>query len=206
MLRRLVAPTDTVVTLEEAKAHIRVDHAAEDDLIAKLLEAAIDTCADSAGRAFNPTSYEWSGGCWPACGFVDLPLAPVQSVVGVSYVDEAGDQIDLTEETDWKWISTSAGARVRFSPDFSGAWPTLGSDFDADGRQVRIEFVAGYELPDDVDYETSGELILPGQARSAILLTLGHLYANRESVIIGKSAIELPLGALHLLNQIRIYR
>ncbi|WP_117310040.1 head-tail connector protein [Stenotrophomonas sp. G4] len=38
---------------------------------------------------------------------------------------------------------------------------------------------------------------------SAILLTLGHLYANRTDVVVGAQAVELPNGAKSLLRPYR---
>lgn len=40
--------------------------------------------------------------------------------------------------------------------------------------------------------------------QAAILLTLGHLYANREDVVTGASVAQLPLGARSLLRPHRI--
>lgn len=39
---------------------------------------------------------------------------------------------------------------------------------------------------------------------AAILLTTGHLYANREDVVVGVSAVEIPGGAKSLLRPHRI--
>lgn len=39
--------------------------------------------------------------------------------------------------------------------------------------------------------------------RAAILLTLGHLYANREEVVTGTIATELPMGSRTLLAPYR---
>ena len=40
--------------------------------------------------------------------------------------------------------------------------------------------------------------------KAAVLLTLGHLYANRENVVIGTISSRLPFGALSLLEPYRI--
>jgi uncharacterized phiE125 gp8 family phage protein len=203
MLERLAATNEPAVTLDDAKAHLRVDHDAEDDAITVLLQAAIDTCGDEAGRAFDRAPYLYSDGCWPHCGYIDLPLAPVQSVDAVEYVDENGATIALEPET-WNWQRTSQGARVRLDPDFD--LPDLATDFQAEGRQVRVTFTAGYLPPSEVQDDSPGDLRLPSQARAAVLLTLGHFYANREAVVVGKTAVPLPIGARHLLGQIKLYR
>ena len=45
---------------------------------------------------------------------------------------------------------------------------------------------------------------VPPAARAAILLTVGHLFENREAVAPGTLA-EVPMGARHLLDTIRVY-
>lgn len=39
--------------------------------------------------------------------------------------------------------------------------------------------------------------------RAAILLITGHLYANREDVVVGASVAEMPMGSLYLLQPYR---
>lgn len=53
--------------------------------------------------------------------------------------------------------------------------------------------VAGtdYFIPDEME-------------KAAMLMFIGHLYEHRESVIIGSTAIEMPLGTTRLLDQYRV--
>ena len=57
---------------------------------------------------------------------------------------------------------------------------------------VRVVYVAGAATP-------------PATVKAAMLLTIGHLYENRESVVIGQTAIELPLGVKALLDTVRVW-
>ena len=52
----------------------------------------------------------------------------------------------------------------------------------------------------NTDYYAPGEL-----EKAAMLMFIGHLYEHRESVIIGDTAVEMPLGATRLLDQYRVY-
>lgn len=55
---------------------------------------------------------------------------------------------------------------------------------------AKVTYIAGYEtVPEDIE--------------AAMLLILGHLYANRESVVVAVSATELPMGAKFLLDPYR---
>ncbi|WP_159913037.1 head-tail connector protein [Pantoea sp. 18069] len=47
-------------------------------------------------------------------------------------------------------------------------------------------------------------IVINGAVQAAVLLILGHLYANRENSAIGVSAQELPMGAHSLLQPYRI--
>lgn len=47
-------------------------------------------------------------------------------------------------------------------------------------------------------------MVVDSAVKAAILLTFGHLYANREDVVIGTSAIALPNGAQALLRPKRL--
>ena len=41
--------------------------------------------------------------------------------------------------------------------------------------------------------------------KAAMLMFIGHLYEHREAVIIGETAVEIPLGATRLLDLYRVY-
>jgi len=40
---------------------------------------------------------------------------------------------------------------------------------------------------------------------SAVLLTVGHLYENREDVVVGASVAQMPIGAQYLIEQYKVY-
>ncbi|KRC30679.1 head-tail connector protein [Acidovorax sp. Root217] len=63
-------------------------------------------------------------------------------------------------------------------------------------------FATPEALHDAVTAGTAGEdpLVISPVVRSAILLTLGSLYTNREDVVVGVTVAELPLGAKSLLR------
>lgn len=49
----------------------------------------------------------------------------------------------------------------------------------------------------------TGPMVCTDLMRAAMLLILGHLWANREDVVVGASVAELPGGALALLHPYR---
>ena len=52
----------------------------------------------------------------------------------------------------------------------------------------------------NTDYYTPGEL-----EKAAMLMFICHLYENRETVVVGATAVEMPLGARRLLDMYRVY-
>ena len=86
MLRSIVLtapPSAPVVTLAEAKAHLRVDSSDEDMLIQGLIDAAVqhlDGLDGVLGRALSPQSYEATFDVAPA---YRLPIGPLVSAATV---------------------------------------------------------------------------------------------------------------------------
>jgi len=46
-------------------------------------------------------------------------------------------------------------------------------------------------------------IVADGSILAAVRLILGHLWANREAVVVGDTATEIPMGAVHLLRPYR---
>lgn len=64
-------------------------------------------------------------------------------------------------------------------------------------RQVLAD---AYDQADAIAYG----MVINAQIQAACLLKLGHLFANREDVVTGTIATELPLASQHLLMPYRI--
>ncbi|WP_047305226.1 head-tail connector protein [Pseudomonas fluorescens] len=65
---------------------------------------------------------------------------------------------------------------------------------------ARQALAEAYDQADAIAY---GMVINPA-IQAACLLKLGHLFANREEVVTGSTAVELPLASQHLLMPYRI--
>lgn len=52
--------------------------------------------------------------------------------------------------------------------------------------------------------ETRAGMVINPAVQAAILLTIGHLYTNREEVVVGASVAQLPQGARQLLQPYRV--
>ncbi|MBA1194993.1 phage gp6-like head-tail connector protein [Pseudomonas entomophila] len=67
-------------------------------------------------------------------------------------------------------------------------------------EHARQALADAYDQADAVAYG----MVLNAEIQAACLLKLGHLFANREEVVTGTIATELPLASQHLLMPYRI--
>lgn len=181
----LVAPPiDEVFSLEEIKAHLRVDHDAEDDLIGIYQAAARRYIEDRCWIALMPQTWDVFLDRWPWGRSLELPKPPLMSVAYVKYIDASGN-----EET-WPEVSYSIDAglpgRIVLNPGQS--WPS-----------VELHPVNPIAIRIDVGFADAASV--PEALRQALLLLVGHFYANREAAVVvaGMVAIQTPLAVDSLL-------
>lgn len=181
MLTALV-PLDgeAVLALNAAKTFLRVDGDDQDELIAALRDAALDWVERHTARSFEARAWRWT-----TSGFdiaLRLPIGPVVGVDAIEYLDIAGVPVALAEDR-----MIVRGGQVLTAAGFS--WPAT-SVADA---AVSVEFNAGLADPGDI----------PPALVAAAKLLLGHLFANRETVITGTIATEVPFGVMTLCAPFR---
>ena len=186
----VTAPDSLPVTLDDAKAHLRVVTTDEDALIAVLIEAATDYAESFLGRALVARTLDRFMDAFPT-GAIELPLPPLISVTGVFYVDTAGVEQEFTTfEVD----TASEPGRVYLVPTVD--WPTPRVSANA----VRVRYRAGYV--DATVSPASG--VIPQSIEAAILLIIGTLYEHRETVVIGQTPALVPWSAEQLLRRHRV--
>lgn len=59
---------------------------------------------------------------------------------------------------------------------------------------------------DAIEAGTAGDdpMVANAEFHAAVLLTAGHLYVNREQVVLGVTAVDLPMGARDFLQPYRV--
>ncbi len=130
---------------------------------------------------------------FPRINQIQIPLPRLQngeSTPVVIYFD-----VDDTEAT---FAATSYFVDTQSEPgrivlNDGETWPQI-TLRPANG--VKIRFTAGYG---------AAATAIPQSTRLAIRLLIAHLYENREAVITGTIASELPMGVKYLLSKDRVY-
>jgi uncharacterized phiE125 gp8 family phage protein len=181
-------PTVEPVTLEDAKTHLRVDNTDEDDLIEGLIQTAREYCETFTGRAFITQTWYWKADRFPYFQKIYLPRPPLVSITAVSYVDQNGTTQTWAPTTGYQ-LSQPAGPKAGYAsilPAYGTSWPTTRYQLEA----VTVEYVCGYGQPPAV----------PASIPAAMKLLIGHLYENREAVVLGVNPLDLPLAIPALLG------
>lgn len=89
--------------------------------------------------------------------------------------------------------------------DYEAAVEAANSEPDRTKRRAMLA-VAEAKLTkanDEARAVLNGIVVNPS-IKSAALLTVGHLFSNREDVVIGATAVQLPMGAHALLRPYRL--
>jgi uncharacterized phiE125 gp8 family phage protein len=181
-LNLVTPPSAQPVDLVEAKSQCRIDVDDDDALVSGYIEAATTHVENVTNRQLITATWELTLDYWPMS--IDIPRAPLQSVVSVQYVDTAGTTTTLaTNQYRWRATSGPFAARGNITRNYGVSWPSLYDVSDP----VIVRFTAGYG--------TSGADV-PAPLRQAILMLVAHWYINREAVGAVGEEIALAFDAL----------
>lgn len=183
-------PAEEPVTLIEAKAHLRVDVADDDALIAGLIVAARQHVEQFTRRVLVTQTWDLFLDEWPEGNCLVLPLPHLVSVTGVYYTPDGGVEQTFGAGS---YLVDAASEPGRVVLKTTAAWP---GDSLQPVNGVRVRFVAGY----------GGRAAVPSGIKQAIKLIVGDLYENRENTVVGQgiSMGKLPMGVEWLLWPYRV--
>lgn len=201
MALKIVTPaTGSILTLQEAKDHLRVTESTEDTLILSLVQAATEHAQVVTKKQFLTATYDLCIEQWPygSGWYIDpegwavlggdllLPRPPLQSVTWIHYVDGDGVTQTVPASTYCVDVGDEPG---RIWLAYNQSWPS----YRVQREPITIRFIAGYGAHEDV----------PETIKSAVKLHVGWLYENRESAITGTIVAELPFSYRALLSGVR---
>lgn len=178
--KQTVAPTLNAVSLAELKAHCGVEGYDDyDGLLVTLRDRATDAVGKRCKRQVMSATFTATMDSFPA--EILLEIVPATSISSVAYTDEAGDAQTLTAVTDYQTDLSSLDEPAWIKPASGTSWPTTMVDIYG---AVVVTFLAGYttaaSVPDTIKHEIS--------------MLVAHWFSQREGVIVGSIASDIPAG------------
>ncbi len=166
----VIPPASLPVTVEQVRAHLRIDHTEEDAYLASLIGAAVDHLdgwSGILGRALITQTWRQD-----FTGFdcvMRLPMFPVASIASVAYVDASGATVTLNSDV-YELQSDERGAFIRLK--VGQAWPVTGES----NAPASVAYVCGSAAAD-----------VPAAIRHAILIMVADMYRFTETSILGNA-------------------
>jgi uncharacterized phiE125 gp8 family phage protein len=180
----LIPPVLEPLTLTEAKAHLRVEHNDDSDVITGLVKGARSHIEIATRRALITQRWRLVRDYWPADGRLGVAPAPLKQLVAarVYHSDGSAQALDL----------------AAFIVDKGGGVLTFTRGITAPGRSA-----AGIEIDFDAGYGDAAADV-PEPLRHAIRLLLAHWYENRGILGAGDEAAARPATVSALIAPYRM--
>lgn len=184
----LEGPAIEPISLAEARAHMRVSHSEEDQLIAGLISSARITVETITRRSLITQKFKLYSDGFPPQNVLKLPHTPVTDVESVKYWNTDGILTEFFSSN--YWLDTvSAPARIVLRDGIS--YPDTQLERP---NTVEITYFAGYGDTRDA---------IPAPIRHAVKLLVAHLYENPDIVSAGQLS-EIPMSCDYLLAPYRV--
>lgn len=159
------APAEEPVSVEEVRAQVQIE-AGDSDFDTELniyIKAARGHVEESTGTRLVTQTVEMKADRF--CALARLPMAPLQTVTSIKYLDTNGDEQTLAS-TVYEAVAADMRPFIRLKPN--QAWPATLAVLDA----VRVVAVVGY----------GAAAVLPAKVKLAMLLMIGDWFARREDI------------------------
>lgn len=192
----IAVPDEPLVSLEVCRAQceiVAIDTDSDgntshpdDGLLLAYLDAAVEAAEDFTGLAISLRTYEQALDAFPD-GAIELAKSPFVDLLSFTVVGYGSDG-EMDEEL---YEVDSYSQLTRLVP--VSTWPSMTAGTNA----IRVMYRAGYS-----DTDTDAEHV-PASIRQAVLLLLGHFYANREDST-EKAMQSIPMGFEALLRPKRV--
>ena len=124
-LIRITAPAALPISLQEAKAIVRLDGQDDDALVMAYARTATEAAEQYLGRSLITQVWEYKVDHFPPCHWdngIRIPLAPVQAVTEITYLDTTGATQLLDPE---RYVVTGLPDAALISLAPGQLWPAL---------------------------------------------------------------------------------
>ena len=181
---QIAAPAAMPVTLAEAKAHLRVSSATEDDAISALIAVATQYLERDTGQALIDQRWRAYWDAVPCDGVLELMCSPVRGIVAVTVYDRLGEATVL-DGADYYVNLVARPARLRLADSVPASMRANG---------IEVDFDAGYgEAGTDV----------PDMLKRAILVLVAHWYEFRGVFDAADQPVSVPALYARLTRHFR---
>jgi uncharacterized phiE125 gp8 family phage protein len=178
---RAAEPTDTnFISLTNLKNYLRIDTNDDDTVLGHLLTSARQACEEYTGRLFGSGSVTFYLDSFEDSSFI---AGPVTAISSVTYYD-VDNVLQTLSTARWYADLVSYPQRIAFDAPPAVYLERFG--------QVIIATTAGHST-------------VPGPVLQAMRMLAAHFYDNRQAVITGTIATEMPLAVHALLAPYRVY-
>lgn len=126
---------DNPISLVEAKLHLRVDHATDDELIKALISSATSWCEAYEGRAYMVRTSQIKLDAF--CDLMKLKLPPIQSISSITYIDTDGTTQTLSSSV---YSLYNSGNYGHVTLAYNQTWPSTRDVEEA----VTITYINGF--------------------------------------------------------------
>jgi uncharacterized phiE125 gp8 family phage protein len=168
------APATEPIPTADAKAHLRVDHSDDDTLIATYVASARSHVEGLTGTRMVTQTVSLKTDDW--ADLAHLPVAPIQSISSISYVDSEGEVQTLSTNAYETRLELLEPAVVL---KWNQTWPTRRA-----GTLITVTAIAGYGAVG----------AQPPAVLHALRLVTADFYAQRETLTDG-GAVSAPIAA-----------
>tara|TARA_R110000803_G_scaffold48061_2_gene99901 strand:- start:4085 stop:4690 length:606 start_codon:yes stop_codon:yes gene_type:complete len=179
-----------MVTLEEAKLHLRVMQEDDNTYINNLIMVAQQTIENYCNLLIFKTTVIQRGDCW--ADISSLYFSPIKNsgaatLTHIKYYDSNNTQ-QTWASSNYIFDKFSQPCRIGIAPDIT--LPTLAIRIDA----VEVKYEIG----------TTDADLVPLAIKQACLILVGQWYENRQEAVVGRSVGVIPMTARYLMNPYRI--
>ena len=182
----ITPPTIEPVSLDDTKAHLRLDTDDDDALLTAAIVSARIHVEAATRRALIEQGWRVYLDAWPQSRIVRLPIAPLISVDMVTVYDQAGDPQTIAS-SGYDVDTVSAPGRL-----FIGASAPLPTRYI---NGIEIDVTAGYG---------ASSVAVPSPLRQAIMMLVAHWYEHRGAVGHDLAGAIPPLGFEALIAPYRV--
>lgn len=160
----------------------------QDDYVTALILAARKRAESDLQRALISQTWDIFYDCFPNNEIIPVPLPPLQSVTTIKYFDPSGTEQTLSDST---YLVDANSQPARITPTEGNSWPSIQVRTNA----VTVRIVTGYG---DASTDVPADILM------AMKIAVGHWFENRQEVVVGATASEVPFAYKALIQSHRM--